>query len=349
MHGPLGKMALYLGFTLFLGYLFLEVAVRILVPSVKVKATVPGNVVQFDEMLGWSLKPLAYANSSRTGYTISYKINSKGLRDDETSYKKPAGTLRIVLIGDSRTFGFGVPIEKHFSTILEGYFKNVEVINMGVGGYGVDQELLSLRLKGFQYEPDIVLAYVAHYGGQRHMHTKRWGQEKPRFESINGELVLANSPVKHQPVTRKGRLEKMHRWMINHSRVYRIVHDARKRITNEDGAADKQKKQDELRFQDETFRRGMYQLGAEIVFAMDAESLEQGASFALITQIDELHQSALNHGILSVDVSTALSNSTFPLPDNLAHINEAGNGVLAWEIVKFLKKKKLIPAHHLNP
>ncbi len=146
MPGSQGKTALYLGFTLLTCYLFLEVAVRILVPSVKVEAAVPGSVGQFDEMLGWSLKPLAQASSSRTGYSISYKINSKGLRDDEASYKKPADTFRIVLIGDSRSFGFGVPIEKHFSTILEGYFKNVEVINLGVGGYGVDQELLSLRL-----------------------------------------------------------------------------------------------------------------------------------------------------------------------------------------------------------
>jgi len=77
--------------------------------------------------------------------------------------------------------------------------------------------------------------------------------------------------------------------------------------------------------------------------------LEQGANFVLITSIDELHQSALNHGIRSVDVSSALSNSTFPLPDKLTHINEAGNGALAWEIVNYFNNNKLIPARHLNP
>lgn len=350
MPGPFGKTVLYLSLTLFLGYLFLEVSVRVLIPVTRTEAVVPDSVGQFDEMLGWSLKPLAQAYSSRTGYPISYKINSKGLRDDETSYNKPAGSFRIALLGDSRTFGFGVPIEKHFSTILEGYFRNVEVINLGVGGYGVDQELLSLRLKGFQYEPDLVLAYVAHYGGQRHMHTKRWGKEKPRFELINGELVLLNSPVKHPPVIRtRGPGETMRKWMMKHSRVYRIVRQAYKRFTDEDIPEDHHDKEDTPRLQDETFRRAMYRLGEEIVFAMDAESRKHGATFVLVTQIDELHQSALDHDILSVNVSAALDNPSFPLPDNLAHINEAGNGVLAWEIAKFLENNNLIPADHLKP
>ena len=68
-----------------------------------------------------------------------------------------------------------------------------------------------------------------------------------------------------------------------------------------------------MKIQNETFKSEMYQLGAEIVFAMNAESLEQGASFALITKMDQLHQSALNHGVRSINVSTALSNSTFDL------------------------------------
>jgi hypothetical protein len=73
-------------------------------------------------MLGWSLRPFSHGTSNRTGYDIEYRINSKGLRDEETTYEKPEGSFRIVLLGDSRTFGFGVPIEKHFSTLLEGYF-----------------------------------------------------------------------------------------------------------------------------------------------------------------------------------------------------------------------------------
>lgn len=47
------------------------------------------------------------STSKRTGYEIEYLINSKGLRDSETTYEKPEGIFRIVLVGDSHTFGYG--------------------------------------------------------------------------------------------------------------------------------------------------------------------------------------------------------------------------------------------------
>ena len=138
--------------------LFLEGATRVFLgDKLPNELVVPTEIGQFDERLGWSKIPNSRATSKRTGYEIEYLINSKGLRDSETTYEKPEGTFRIVLVGDSHTFGYGVPIEKHYSTLLEGYFKDVEVINMGVDGYGVDQELIYLQFEGFKYEPDLVL------------------------------------------------------------------------------------------------------------------------------------------------------------------------------------------------
>jgi hypothetical protein len=116
------------------GVLVLEGAMRLFLPDRRMRSVVPPEVGQFNEVLGWSPKPLSLATSNVTGFEIEYRINSKGLRDDETAYEKPEGIFRIVLLGDSYTFGYGVPIEKHFSTLLEGYFQNVEVINMGVSG-----------------------------------------------------------------------------------------------------------------------------------------------------------------------------------------------------------------------
>ena len=89
---------------------------------------------------------------------------------------------------------------------------------MGVGGFGVDQELLYLRQEGFRYEPDLVLAYVAHYGDHRHMHTERWGKKKPRFVLIDGELVLKNSPVLDSSLP----LQKLDCWFVRHSKVYKL-------------------------------------------------------------------------------------------------------------------------------
>lgn len=323
-----------------------------------VEPVVPGSTGQYDEQLGWSLKPLSYAVSNRTGYEVEYRINSKGLRDDETTYDKPHGTFRIVLLGDSNTFGFGVPIEKHFSVLLEGYFENLEVINLGVGGFGVDQELLRLKSEGFRYEPDLVLAYVGHYGNHRHMHTRRWGKSKPRFVLDGAQLVLTNSPV---PAPRDGgsadlNTLKRRFWAVRHSALLQTVIGGAWRLLRPQASTrtpavyepTQQRLQDDRDAEDEGFTKELHALGEALVYAMHEASRERGATFVLITHMTQLHEAALGRDILSIDVSRSLANRKFALPDGLGHINESGNGVLAWEIAKFLLRHQLVASKNMN-
>jgi hypothetical protein len=310
--------------------------------------TVPLNVKRFDAQLGWALQPGSTGTSSRTGYEIEYKINSKGFRDDQTSYKKLEGVYRIVLIGDSRTFGFGVPIEKHFSKILEGFFKDVEVINMGVDGYGVDQELLQLRSEGCRYEPDLVLAYVAHYGNHRHMYSKRFGKSKPHFQLVDGNLVLKNSPVPGKATPSPSIFLDPWRWIAKHSRAYGVLKVNLTQLGKKISPS-KRRRDDKANARDPRFKDELHKLGEAIIFEMNSESSRCGAVFVLVNQIRSLHTAAVEKGILSINVAKALRNRKFALPDDLKHINESGNGVLAWEIAQFLRMNKLIPVDHLTP
>jgi hypothetical protein len=68
----------------------------------------PLGLAEFDAQLGWRLKPGATGVSYRSGERVDYQINSKGLRDDETSYEEPSDIFRILLLGDSHAFGYGV-------------------------------------------------------------------------------------------------------------------------------------------------------------------------------------------------------------------------------------------------
>jgi len=98
---------------------------------------------------------------------VQVKINSKGLRDDELSYEKKNGEYRILLLGDSITFGFGAKRGEIFADILENYFNRgdsllgkidiVRVINGGVGNYNSEQELAFLFTEGIRYGPDEVI------------------------------------------------------------------------------------------------------------------------------------------------------------------------------------------------
>ena len=91
---------------------------------------------------------------------VDVSINSKGLRDREFAYSKPAGVFRILALGDSFTMGWGVPVEDTFSKRIEKILdrtSKVEVLNGGVGNYNTLQELTAYELEYSKYDPDLVL------------------------------------------------------------------------------------------------------------------------------------------------------------------------------------------------
>jgi lysophospholipase L1-like esterase len=97
---------------------------------------------------------------------VPVKISSAGLRDREFSLEKPKGVYRILVLGDSITFGWGVPQDKTFSKLLEqslnkepppGRTGPFEVINTGVGNYNTAQEVAFFKERGQLYKPDMVL------------------------------------------------------------------------------------------------------------------------------------------------------------------------------------------------
>jgi hypothetical protein len=91
-----------------------------------------------------------------------FTTNSKGLRDTrEFAYAKPAGTLRVLALGDSHTQGYEVRQDATFSAVLERYLVHhgvrAEVLNAGVSGFGNAEELAYLESEGYRYHPDVVV------------------------------------------------------------------------------------------------------------------------------------------------------------------------------------------------
>jgi lysophospholipase L1-like esterase len=94
-------------------------------------------------------------------------LNSHGLRGKETSYPKPIGKKRVLVLGDSVTFGWGVSDGETFPEKMEPLLVSAtgeswEVINSGVNGYNTQQEEAYFRREGIRYDPDVVvLVYVS--------------------------------------------------------------------------------------------------------------------------------------------------------------------------------------------
>jgi lysophospholipase L1-like esterase len=84
------------------------------------------------------------------------RINSDGFRDREYSLAKN-DKYRIIFLGDSLTFGWGVEEEDTFANILEeklNHLRPTEIINFGTGNYNTEQEVNLFLEKGLRYRPD---------------------------------------------------------------------------------------------------------------------------------------------------------------------------------------------------
>ena len=67
-----------------------------------------------------------------------------------------AGSTRVVMLGDSIAFGTGVGDRETFSHHLDA-LPHLEVLNLGVDGYGTDQALIRLEREGLGYHPQVVI------------------------------------------------------------------------------------------------------------------------------------------------------------------------------------------------
>src|SRR5262245_5643501 len=86
-------------------------------------------------------------------------INSQGLRDHEYTRRKEPGTFRIVGVGDSSLFGWGVPVEDGGLKVLERRLneksgaRKFEVINFAVPGYNTAMESETFVQRCLEYAP----------------------------------------------------------------------------------------------------------------------------------------------------------------------------------------------------
>lgn len=102
-------------------------------------------------------------NSSGVFMGVPVSINSIGLRNREIG-PVAAGTTRVMMLGDSLTFGWGVKEEDTPSRLLETVLNGgnqgapkYEVINTGVGNYNTQMEVAYFMTKGIELKPDVVV------------------------------------------------------------------------------------------------------------------------------------------------------------------------------------------------
>lgn len=155
----------------------------------------PSAGTRFDGELGWTV---------RSDFTSEMEtINAQGLRSLRAYSSTAAeGVLRVAAYGDSFVFGSEVNDEDVWSRVIERDHPDIELLNYGVPGYGLDQAYLRYARHEGRLDAEIVLIGMTPVTPERLVNvcSSFYAQSdfsvKPRFVlGAGGELVLIDNPI----------------------------------------------------------------------------------------------------------------------------------------------------------
>ncbi|MFH1998473.1 MAG: hypothetical protein ABIK28_02280 [Planctomycetota bacterium] len=110
-----------------------------------------------DDRIGWRMRPdreFAWMIGDRNFHFAS---NHDGFRNDPPKEEGRKDLKRIVVVGDSFMWGYGVECEERCDLLLASWLKDCVVYNYAMPCFGVDQIWLALQEWGFRQKPDLVI------------------------------------------------------------------------------------------------------------------------------------------------------------------------------------------------
>lgn len=97
-------------------------------------------------------------NIETVAHGVMVRTNSFGMRGSEPNPKR---NRRIIVLGDSFSFGFHVSQEKIFPYLIEQTLQKkdetYEVLNLAVSGYALKDEVITLKYKGMKWDPEVII------------------------------------------------------------------------------------------------------------------------------------------------------------------------------------------------
>ncbi|MBI4323554.1 MAG: hypothetical protein HY596_04670 [Candidatus Omnitrophica bacterium] len=210
MKNSLISRILIAGCSLVLALGLAELAFRLLWMK---RFTIPAGIE--DAHFHHRLKPSTTYHYYSAEFGVDVRTNRLGLRGPDPAAPKPPGLIRILMLGDSFTFGFPVKDEETFCHLIErglrarGY--PVEVVNGGVSGYSPTLEYVLLRDELLALEPDVVVLWY----DLGDLQEDSWFQKNLIYDEA-GNIVRAD------PRYRDGRFDYWE-WAKNHSALAKYL------------------------------------------------------------------------------------------------------------------------------
>lgn len=179
--------------------------------DVEERESAPENDFVNDKKIGWKMKGNTNFSWDSSEFKSTYYANSQGFRSPE--FKMDDTRKKIVLIGDSYTFGAMVNYDETFGAIIDNQNPEFVVYNLAIPGFGVDQMLFTLQHYGIDLKPDLVIVGLCDSDFERSLtaYRPKERREKPVFLLEKGALRLK---------TNKDRTNWLIYYLDRHSRIY---------------------------------------------------------------------------------------------------------------------------------
>ena len=184
---------------------------------------------EYDPQIGWINKADFFAaNLYGTGKHL--QTNSQRLRAaDNYSQDPPGNQIRLICSGDSFTLGYGVGDQHTWCAQLETLDSRIQTVNMGQGGYGVDQAYLWYQKMKNQLRHHVHVFCFISLDFVRATKTEFLGYGKPLLNVNDNRLQITNVPVPD-----KGNVSG--KWM-DRSGTLRLLRSFRSRSQNQEDSS----------------------------------------------------------------------------------------------------------------
>jgi hypothetical protein len=149
----------------------------------------PARLFRSDAQTGWSNAPnLLTTLINAAGEEWSIRTDENGQR---LIAQDPGARRRILILGDSLSFGEGIDIKDRFDVKMLFSLPGARVINTGTMGYGTDQEYVAFRNWKHLLEPGDTVLILLNQSDYFDVLRRRFvGRAKPYFEKFHGSFVL---------------------------------------------------------------------------------------------------------------------------------------------------------------
>ncbi|MFC2162651.1 hypothetical protein ACFLRF_03140 [Candidatus Altiarchaeota archaeon] len=267
------------------------------------------SLYSVDPVLGWDYMPNSSVSfTDDMGHESVISIDANGLREDnDFSSDRPT----VIVLGDSFAANIGLNSSDVYTDILEDeFFSGVNVINFGVKGYGIVQDYLKLRDKGFDLDPDLVVLVFStgsdFMDDSSYSSTFVFSRNRPKARFEEGSLVFYGIPV-------DGEVDSVIHWMLRRSKALYWLYYA---VGNVIGFSEHPLFPPEVRMIDDSsvLANGSFHLACDLLLSMGEELDDRNVDFLVLISPrvhivdDEMFMDLSNDYLLSPSDRFSLNN-----------------------------------------